>query len=358
MRTCKESNMLLLFCLIEQLQTPLRLRQPEVILSLTTDCFHSIRALLEPLPGSSFDRLETLYAFATSGGFIDFFLSSPDLELERIVIQSNLHNIMTPYEQDAKQLTIYLKDQLLLRRRELLYLMNKPTLLHFLRKQDTFQLIQEWLQESYTAEEGINWLHLYNDIKGYIAVTSHHLLPHRAQYILNKYLLPSPAESVADSPRLQEVEESSMQSSDVSPSSLKTPTASSTPTATHPLHPPLPVEEMDAIMSHLNMDSYPKTLFNSLMQQIISHLNPYFENGFLQSVYYGRLESELELIDMKIIAFFHEDPNGIFSANEREDREEMISQIYNGMNEKESIGGNNVTNKPSMFERMSFWQQG
>lgn len=338
--------MLLLFCLIEQLQTPLRLRQPEVILSLTTDCFHSIRALLEPLPGSSFDRLEALYAFATSGGFIEFLLSSPDLELERIVIQSNLHNIMTPYEQDAKQLTIYLKDQLLLRRRELLYLMNKPTLLHFLRKQDTFQLVQEWLQESYTPEEGINWLLLYSDIKGYIAVTSHHLLPHRAQYILNKYFLPGelPSCTLARESEILSNEPLTRSSND-----QKIPT--------HPLTPPLPIEEMDVIMSHINMDSYPKTLFNSLMQHILNHLNRYFESGFLKSMYYTRLESELELIDMKIIAFFHEDPNGIFSANEKEDREEMISQIYNGMNEKESIAGSNG-GKPSMFERMSFWQQG
>ena len=104
--------MLLLFCLIEQLQTPIHLRQSEVIISLTTDCFNSIRNLLEPLPGSSFDRLVTIYTFATSGGFIEYFQSSPDIELERIVILNNLQGVMEPYEKDAKQLTIFLKDQL------------------------------------------------------------------------------------------------------------------------------------------------------------------------------------------------------------------------------------------------------
>jgi hypothetical protein len=349
--------MLLLFCLIEQLQTPLRLRQPEVIISLTTDCFHAIRALLEPLPGSSFDRLEALYSFATSGGFLDFFLSSPDLELERIVIQSNLHNIMTPYEQDAKQLTIYLKDQLLLRRRELIYLMNKPSLLHFLRKQETYQLVQEWLQASYPPEEGINWLLMYSDIKGYISVTSHHLLPLRAQYILNKYLLSPPAKSVSTS--LSTTPTTLLLSQEESkPTPEQTPPSSA---LSHPLSSSLPEEELEAILAHLNSDSYPKTLFNPLLQLIVDHLTPHFENEFMSSVFYNRLESELELIDMKIIAFFHEDPNGIFSANEKEDREEMLSMIYGGgiaTGEKESSSISEKQSKPSMLERMSFWQQG
>lgn len=342
MRTCKESNMLLLFCMIEQLQTPLHLRQPEVILSLTTDCFHSIRALLEPLPGSSFDRLETLYAFSTSGGFIDFFLSSPDVELERIVIQSNLHNIMTPYEQDAKQLTIYLKDQLLLRRRELLYVMNKPSLPHFLRKQETFQLVREWLQESHSPEEGMNWLLLYSDIKGYISVTSHHLLPLRAQSILSKYLMAPPLPAPAPT----------------SDASLPAPLPP--PALSHALSPPPPAEELALIISHVENDSFPKTLFNPLLQLIVNHLTPYFDEGFLASPQYRRLESELELIDMKIIAFFHEDPNGIFSAND-DDKEEMLSMIYSGMAsgsaERDGASAANP-GKPSMLERMSFWQQG
>jgi hypothetical protein len=343
MRTCKESNMLLLFCLIEQLQTPLRLRQPEVILSLTTDCFHAIRALLEPLAGSSFDRLETLYAFSTSGGFIDFFLSSPDLELERIVIQSNLHNIMTPYEQDARQLTIYLKDQLLLRRRELLYLMNKPSLLHFLRKQETFQLFREWLQESHCPEEGVNWLLLYSDIKGYLSVTSHHLLPLRAQSILNKYLLPTL--SASPSPPSPD------------PTLPAPPPPTPDPLA-NALSPPPPVDEVTQIISHLESDSFPKTLFNPLLQLIVNHLSPYFDEGFLASGHYRRLESELELIDMKIIAFFHEDPNGIFNANE-EDKEEMLSMIYSGGGGTSGGGEKNqAAGKPSLLERMSFWQQG
>jgi hypothetical protein len=363
--------MLLLFCLIEQLQTPLRLRQPEVILSLTTDCFHAIRALLEPLPGSSFDRLEALYSFANSEGFLDFFLSSPELELERIVIQSNLHNIMTPYEQDAKQLTIYLKDQLLLRRRELLYLMNKPSLLHFLRKQETFQLVQEWLQASYPAEQGINWLLLYSDIKGYLSVTSHHLLPLRAQYILNKYLLAPRAQSAsvcAGTPPLSTPPPATLlaSSQDSKPlSELNSLPAAPVASVSHPLSSSLSEEELEVILTHLNSDSYPKTLFNPLLQLIVNHLTPLFENEFLTSVFYQRLEAELELIDMKIIAFFHEDPAAIFTANEKEDRDEMVSMICSGSGpggsggEKESASsGAEKPSKPSMLERMSFWQQG
>ena len=114
---------------------------------------------------------------------------------------------------------------------------------------------------------------------------------------------------------------------------------------------------MDAILAHLNNDSYPKTLFNPLLQLIVNHLTPRFENDFLSSVFYNRLESELELIDSKIIAFFHEDPNGIFSANEKDDRDEIVSMICGGManSDKESASASDKQAKPSMLERMSFW---
>lgn len=319
MRTCKESNMLLLFCLIEQLQTPIHLRQPEVIISLTTDCFNSIRSLLEPLPGSSFDRLVTIYTFATNDGFINFFHHSPDIELERIVILNNLLGVMAPYEQDAKQLTIFLKDQLQLRRKELCYLLDKPQLIHFLRRTETFQLLQQWLQNSSSiiAETaGINWLMLYTDIKGYISVTSHHLLPSRAEYIINKYL-------------------------------------DSSITSTYYI--PLPEDILGRIHAAVDSENYTKNLFTEILTLIVSHLSKPFEEEFLQSEYYGRLERELELIDMKIMAFFHEDPSTLY-CNDKEEREELKSTVqwneFGGM----SSSHENNRNGPSMFERISFWQ--
>jgi hypothetical protein len=146
--------MLLLFCLIEQLQTPLHLRQPEVVISLVSDCFQAIRLLLEPIPSSSFDRLEALYSFATREGFINFFHQSTEIDLERMVILTSLLAFMAPYQSDCKQITDYLKDQLQRRRRELAYLLSRPVLASFLRRTDTFQLYQEWLYSLRETKRG------------------------------------------------------------------------------------------------------------------------------------------------------------------------------------------------------------
>lgn len=185
MRTCKTSNMLLLFCLIEQLQTPVRMRTPEALYSLCEDCYHAMFALLHPIPNSSPERLTTLRDFVLDGGYLNFLLMSPDIDLEREVILNNLNNIMAPYEDEAAGMALVMKDTLQQRRNELAALVAKPHLVNYLRRQETAPLLQEWLV-ALRGPDCLRLLQFYSAIKDYMAVTSRNLLPGRAASVYDR----------------------------------------------------------------------------------------------------------------------------------------------------------------------------
>eukprot|EP00602_Paraphysomonas_sp_CaronLab_P007996 CAMPEP_0185034232 /NCGR_PEP_ID=MMETSP1103-20130426/23917_1 /TAXON_ID=36769 /ORGANISM="Paraphysomonas bandaiensis, Strain Caron Lab Isolate" /LENGTH=394 /DNA_ID=CAMNT_0027570805 /DNA_START=31 /DNA_END=1215 /DNA_ORIENTATION=+ len=294
MRSCKESNVLLMFCLIEQLQCPVHLRDPQVILSLAEDCYRQIYSILCPLQSSCSERLQAFWEFLVSGGFLDFFLMSQDVELERAVLLNNLNQIMAPYQDDAAQLALFLKDSLQARRRELSTLITRPMLINYLRHQDTFKLIQEWLLDV-KGEEAMQWLSFYTSVREYMAISSRSLLPSRAAIIYDKFICPS---------------------------------------APRPL--PLPDSVRTTMQDKILIGQYPKNLFSEALSHMVTTLRADFEDSFLSSSYFTRLQDELTMIDKKMIAFFHEDPT-----------EFMYSDI-----DGDDIDGQV---KMSMFERMSFW---
>jgi hypothetical protein len=185
MRTCKTSNMLLLFCLIEQLQTPIRLRTPEALYSLCDDCYAAVMAVITPIPNSSPDRLTDLRDFTLQGGFLNFMLTCPNIDLEREVILNNLNQIMAPYEDEAAGMAMVMKDTLQQRRNELAALVAKPHLVNYLRRQETAPLLQEWLV-ALRGQECLRLLQLYSAIRDYMAVTSRHLLPARASAVYDR----------------------------------------------------------------------------------------------------------------------------------------------------------------------------
>jgi hypothetical protein len=287
--------MLLLFCIVEQLQTPIRLRQPELIEALGRDCYFDIKRLLDMLPGSSSDRFTTVFEFISHGGYLDFFLSSPDVELERVVVLNNLNNAMVPYQDDAKQITTFLKDGLQLRRRELSHLVSKPQLLHFLRRQETFSLFQEYLQVA-KGENELFFLSLYTDVRSYMTITSRALLPSRASAIYEKYI-------AAESRCCLSIPESVKQK----------------------------------IRNDIDVEDFSTNLFGDVMAYTLHTLNQDFIAGFLESEQFGVLRKELDLIDMKMIAFFHEDPTAFMIQDEESEKVTIIDV------------------KPSLLERVSFW---
>ena len=185
MRTCKTSNVLLLYCLVEQFQTPVHLRTPEALHSLIEDCYQAAFTLLSPIANSSPERLTVLKEFILHRGFLEFLLTSPSIDLERVVILRAMSNIMAPYEEEANQMALQMKHNLQTRRLELAALIAKPQLVNFLRRQDTSPLLQDWLMDL-RGQESLRWLHFYSAIRDYMGVSNRSLHPPRAAAIYER----------------------------------------------------------------------------------------------------------------------------------------------------------------------------
>ena len=95
---------------------------------------------------------------------------------------------------------------------------------------------------------------------------------------------------------------------------------------------PLPEEMQHHLEMSIQEGNCPPTLFTDALAFIISTLQEDFRDHFPTSTQFEILRRELEEIDNKMIAFFHEDPTE-FLIHDEEDIE------------------------PSLFQRMSFWQK-
>ena len=186
MRSCKSSNMILLYCLLEQFQAPIHLRSPEALHTLVQDCYTAVMNVLTPIPNSSPERLTLIKEFILERGFLDYLLTSPHIDLEREVILNNLNRMMQPYEDEAAGMALVLKDSLQQRRKDLAALVAKPQLVNFLRRQDTSPLLQEWLL-ALRGPDCLGILHFYSAIKDYMGVSNRALLPRRASNIYDRY---------------------------------------------------------------------------------------------------------------------------------------------------------------------------
>ena len=94
----------------------------------------------------------------------------------------------------------------------------------------------------------------------------------------------------------------------------------------------LPLEMCERLRDRIYDQDCPPTLFAEALAFVVSDLQRDFDTHFPSSEQFTLLQRELEQIDNKMIAFFHEDPSEFLIQDEAE------------------VEG------PSMFERISFWR--
>lgn len=98
-------------------------------------------------------------------------------------------------------------------------------------------------------------------------------------------------------------------------------------------HVPLPTSIQQNIQDHIDNGECVPALFAEALSFIVDDLRDDFDQHFSSSEQFAILQEELQQIDNKMIAFFHEDPTEFL------------------------IHDNDADNSPSMFERVSFWQK-
>lgn len=276
MESCKEPNVVIIACMIEQLQTPLRLRNIEVIQSLIDDCYSAVHSVL--LPIMSVDTMAKLSIIKEyiSSGFIEFFMLSPEAEIERSIILACLTSLLQPYQAETTQLLTFLENKLLERRRELTTLVSNPTLLSFLKHRDTFKIVSLWLVNRDDPKMA-KMLNLYIQIHKYLCLTSRSLIQTRGLFIYETCISPN--------------------------------------TANQNDYVELPEYMVKGVEHTLETNEYSLQVFEEVEKYIYSALEGEFNRSFAFSESFNVLQEELAFINQKLIACFHVDPSSLLDSS-------------------------------------------
>ncbi len=196
--------------------------------------------------------------FSESDYFNFFFLDS-SLNQEREIVKNALNEILNSNSLNSAQSSLLLqKKRLLTKKRLLVNLTQKPTLLNFLRQEESSILIWDWLLEL-EDKEAIHKLSFYHSVEDFKSVETRSLFPTRASAIIEKYINSTGENFIKMDEAI-----------------------------------------VNEIMNQFNSGNITRSIFASAQRDSYNTINQLFESNFLSTIQYKCIVEELHTIDKRI----------------------------------------------------------
>lgn len=282
---CRESCVVLVTYVLEQLQLALRLRDTSLFAELVSDAFEKVNNMLRSSVKTlgCATRLSLLYDYV-SAGFGEYLLCSSDAQVEQELLCSSIRHLMSSFESEVQQIKTHMKDQLYTKQSALASLVTNPSLHSYLSSAYTSHLVSEFFLD----KGGANWANIiafHSAVCEYRAITSRSLVCSRARLIRDIYLLPSGDRYVS-----------------------------------------IPQHLSDEIETCIDSESFSRALFNKALNFVLGPLDAMFLNEFLSCSLFAVLKDDLNRINQKISVWFHDDPTALLEFNDDTSQETTFAQ--------------------------------
>ena len=196
--------------------------------------------------------------------FVSFVLKDSANELERVLIVDALEKVLSGRDNSLTQ-SLLVKTRLENRKRILTDLCTKPTLIAFLKSDETSVLIWDWAIGS-GNKNTLHRLQFHTAVEEFKNLETRSLMPSRATLIRERYL-----ETGAD----REVV--------------------------------ISTSARDEVLQQLRNDKITRSTFTSAHKEVVLSLNNEFVSSFLPSNYFKQLQSELESVKTRLDLLFREE---------------------------------------------------
>lgn len=282
---CRESCVVLITYVLEQLQLALRLRDTSLFAELVSDAFGKVSNMLRSSVKTlgSATRLSLLYEYVLAG-FGEYLLCSADAQVEQELLCSSIRHLMSPFESEVQQIKTHMRDQLYTKQSALMNLVMSPSLHSYLSSVYTSHLLSDFFLDKGGAEYA-HIISFHSAVCEYRAITSRSLVCSRARLIRDIYLL-STGDRYVRIPQLL----------------------------------------LDEIESCIDSESFSRTLFNKALNFVLGPLDSMFVNEFLSSSLFAVLKDDLSRINQKISVWFLEDPTVLLEFNDDASQEATFVQ--------------------------------